>query len=215
MNSLIKICIEKIKDELLLFSVIAILVIVSFPIAKTFVLVVYIIGVILYSIMTYIKLLGHENSPKFLDNFEIFLKTKGNWEKRQVDKSEVYFYKNNNNYKIETSNEIEKEWTARESWMENFPDPHISEWKVYLKYGESKIAEFSFLSCDGGRYFLPIPEKRCLEKGDDYRCLKFEYFWNKNSIEYKLGEVIGDFYRGKNLKETAKFCDIKIEESIN
>ena len=38
----------------------------------------------------------------------------------------------------------------------------------------------------------------------------FEYYWVKNSIEYQVGEVIGDFYRSENLAMVAKFCGIKI-----
>lgn len=208
--NLIKICVEKIQNEALLFAVIAILVIVSFPETRVYIFVIYAVAILLYSVITIIGLYRFKSANKFLENFEKFLKDKSNWEKREIDDSEIYFYKEDNNYQIKNSNDYRREWTARESWMEHFPDHTITERKVYLEHGTNKIAEFSFLLCDGCRYFIPIPKKKCIKIGENYSCLKFEYYWINNSIEYNLGEVIGSFYDEKDLEQTAKFCGIKV-----
>ena len=209
---IIKICVQKIKNELLLFSVITILIIVSFPSIKTYIFVIYIVTVILYTTVVIVKSLKiRKNSNRFLDNFNVFLENKDCWERREMNDKHVYFYREDNNYKIEESDKSYERWTARESWMENFPDPSIAQYKVYLKYGESRISEFDFLYCDGSRYFIPTPQKRCLRRAGVAHCLEFGYFWIRDSIEYKLGEVVGDFYRGESLEDVAHFCNIEIE----
>lgn len=208
--NIIKICIEKIKDELLLFSVFVIIVSTSFPEFKIVIFILYLVAVISYTIINGIKVYQTKDNNKFLENFKNYLKNNGVWEKRMIENTEVYFYKNDNNYKIKQADERNQDWTARESWMVNFPDSSIFEYKVFLKYGESQIAEFSFLYCDGCRYFIPIPKKKCIKQGDDWHCLEFEYYWEKESIEYNTGEIIGRFYHYTNLEEVAKFCGIKI-----
>lgn len=207
---LIKISLSKIKEESLHFSVVAILLIITFPNNKFYILGVYLFGLIIYTIINVLKLKNLKVNNRFLENFESHLSTKEDWESRIVDDLEVYFYVNDNNYKIEQSPEMVKEWTARESWMENFPDSSIVEYKVYLKHGESKIKEFTFLSCDGGRYFIPLPKKKLIDSGDENRRPEYEYSWDIHSTEYKVGQIIGSFYREENLEQVARFCGIRL-----
>ena len=215
MNGVLKIiqlCVEKIKDETLLFSVIAILLAVTFPSERISIFILYLIALIAYAVITSIRLSKHQTDNRFLYNFDQFLKNTTDWERRTIDDSEVYFYTRDNNYKIIQGEASVRDWEPRiEPWMNNFPDAYVSEWRVYLKHGENVIAEYTFMSCDGARYFIPLPKKRCAEPGDNYRCNRFEYIWNRGSVEYKIAEVIGRFYRYENLEEVARFCGITIE----
>jgi hypothetical protein len=202
---------QKIKNELLIFAVFSILIITTFPSLKIWIFLIYIIGIILYTIIKVSSVYNKKSNNRFLDNFNEFLVNSDNWEKRQIDHFEVYFYKENNNYQIKKADTPGEKWSARESWMEKFPDPSIIEYSVYLKHGESLIASYRFLSCDGGRYFIPLPQKKCLkEDTSKIECLEWEYFWDEKSIDFKLGKIIGDFYRCDSLEEVANFCNIKI-----
>ncbi|MCB9815839.1 hypothetical protein H6786_00450 [Candidatus Nomurabacteria bacterium] len=215
MTELLKIvhkCVDKIKDDFLLFSVATLVLMVAFPEAKMTTFIVYGTAVLIYVVVTLIKSRKQETNNRFLQNVDDFLNDPASWERRTIDHSDVYFYSRDNNYKIVTGDESIREWEPNiEPWMQNFPDPHVSEYNVYLKHGENTIAEYKFVYCDGARYFMPLPKKRCAEPGDDFRCNRFEYIWNRNSIEYKIGTVIGDFYRYENLEEVARFCGIVIE----
>lgn len=208
----IKLCIESIKDELLLFSVVAILFIVSFPEVKILVFIIYGIAVTLYAVLTSIRLSSHKFDNRFLKNFETFLENREGWEKRTINHSVVYFYTEDNSYQIVQGDEHVREWGSKiEPWMVNFPDASVFEYKVYLKHDETIISEYSFMSCDGGRYFIPLPKKRCAEPGENFICNRFEYIWHRGSIEYKIGAVFGHFYHYENLEEVARFCDIVVE----
>lgn len=212
---IIKLTLQKVKDETLVFAVFTILVIVRFPQWRSWIFILFMIVIISYTFLKYAKIISkhriQKSNNKFLDNFSNFLKNPEQWEKRQINNSEIYFYKEDNNYRIEQAEEPTKDWSARESWMEVFPDQSITEYCVHLKYNESRIAEFTFLSCDGSRYFIPIPEKRCLKKGDSWKCLEWGYFWKRDSVEFNLGAIIGSFYHYSSLDEVADFCHITIE----
>lgn len=211
-SKIIQLCVERIKDEILLFSVIAILLAVTFPSERIAIFTLYLIAVLAYITVTTIRLSKHQTDNRFLYNFDRFLQERTDWERRIIDDSEVYFYTRDNNYKIVQGDTSIRDWEPRiEPWMNNFPDAYVSEWRVYLKYGENIIAEYSFVSCDGARYFIPLPKKRCAEPGENFRCSRFEYIWNRGSTEYKIAEVIGRFYRYETMEEVARFCGIVIE----
>jgi|GEM_PF-2687485 len=209
---IIKICVEKIKDDFLLFSVVALVLMVAFPDSRFSIFTIYGIAVLIYVIIIMIRTRGQKSNNRFLQNVEHYLTRPEDWEMRMIGDSEVYFYTEDNNYKVVQGDTSLRNWEPRiETWMNNFPDAYVSEWNVYIKHGENVIAEYKFLSCDGARYFIPIPKKRCAEPGEGHTCNRFEYFWHRNSIEYKVGGVIGRFYNCESLEEVARFCRIIIE----
>lgn len=53
---IIKICVQRIKDEALLFTVVATLLIVSFPDSRVVIFALYVIGVVVYTIITGIRI---------------------------------------------------------------------------------------------------------------------------------------------------------------
>jgi hypothetical protein len=208
--TLLKISIRKIKDEILLFAVFTILLSVSFSEHRVSIFLFFCTATSFYLVKTLIQSKQQTKDNKHFENFAKFLKIRSYWEKRMIDNWPVYFYSLDNNYKIEQSQDSHKTWTATEPWMDIFPDQRVSEYKVYLKYSDSKIKELIFVSCDGGRYFIPLPNKRLFEERINKDNAKFEYYWVKSSVEYLVGEVIGEFYRQNNMQEVAKICKIKI-----
>jgi hypothetical protein len=140
---IIKLCVQRIKDEALLFTVVAILLIVSFPDLNIVIFIIYVIGIIVYAVITGIRISNHKTDNRFLSNANKFLDDQLHWETRTINNSDVYFYSNDNNYKIVQSDNSIKDWEPGiESWMRNFPDSYVSEWQVYLKYGE--IVEYRY-----------------------------------------------------------------------
>ena len=51
---------------------------------------------------------------------------------------------------------------------------------------------------DGGRIFVPVAEGR--PTGAD----NVEYFWNLNSLEVKVGRIVGSYYIHNNLEGVAQ-----------
>ena len=133
--------VKRIKDELLLFAVFAILLILIFESQKVVIFVFFCIGSVGYLAKRYLELKNNNVSNKHFENFAIFTKDKDLWEKRTIDEQTVYFYREDNSYKIEQHYDSRSVWERREPRMSKFPDGHVSQYKVYLKYGETKIAE--------------------------------------------------------------------------
>lgn len=206
--SLLSDVVKRIKDELLLFAVFAILLILIFESHKLLIFSFFCIASIGYLVKRYLEIKNHKVSNKHFENFALFTKDKDQWEKRTIDEQTIYFYREDNSYKIEQDYNSRSVWERREPWMSKFPDGHISQYRVYLKYGETKIAELQFLSCDGARYFIPLPEQRFPDDSSSNNSI--EYYWVKNSLYYQVGEIIGDFYRQDDLASVAEFCGIEI-----
>jgi hypothetical protein len=62
----------------------------------------------------------------------------------------------------------------REPWTQEFPDPAARSYVVQLRFGTTILRELIFVSCDGGRYSLPLP--RVNEAG--------RYEINRNSLAW-------------------------------
>lgn len=46
----------------------------------------------------------------------------------------------------------------QESWTYKFPNPNAHSFEVELRYFETLIHKETFVTCDGGRYQIPLPE---------------------------------------------------------
>jgi hypothetical protein len=65
------------------------------------------------------------------------------------------------------------------------------------------IKELHFISVDGGRIFVPMPEMRVVDG-------KREFLWRTSSIEFRVGKVVGSYYRYEDLYGIAKRSKIEI-----
>lgn len=81
----------------------------------------------------------------------------------------------------------------RESWSDRFSDINAHSFEVELRYFETIIHKTTFVSCDGGRYQIPMPEIDSSdpvgkfyieEKSFAYKIAKI--FWQRFPIDYAL-----------------------------
>lgn len=154
-----------------------------------------------------------EVDPPYMSihNFERFL-THSNWTDEHIKHTLVWICSEDAIFQIEKGDETED---FTEEWTRKFPDVHGSRrYSVYLKIAGNIIKELTFISVDGGRYFVPMPKIRTIGKeiiGTDSQ--KVEFYWETTSLEYKVGQIIGRFYgaMADNLEEFAQHTGIMIE----
>jgi len=145
--------------------------------------------------------LKNDLKPKnTLGHFERYL-MEAEWEKTVVNFKEVWICTEDNIYQIHQG---EKSRDFSEPWTYVHPDPNAYKYSVYLKIGGITIKQLVFVSVDGGRIFVPLPEHRLTSGG------KSEYFWNTNSLEVKVCHIIGDYYRYGDLEGIASKSGIEI-----
>lgn len=194
---LLKDIISHIKNELLLFSVVTIFLMALFKEIIYCILIIYVVASVLYALL---KLTNKEKNSQYLEKFDNLLEN-SSWKKEIINDKEVLFCNDDNSYQIEIG-EGKRDFT--ESWTQVYPDKNSSFLKpIYLKVEGVIIKEIPFISCDGGRILVPLPETNLIEN-------KRFFQYNKNSIEYKLGKLIGYFYIYKTLEGVAKISNINI-----
>jgi predicted DNA binding CopG/RHH family protein len=118
------------------------------------------------------------------------------WKKVNYKSPEKWIFNQDNSFVIEEGDSV-KDFT--EKWTQNFPDQFGSKQKeVYLKISSELIEKpLTFISLDGGRYFVPMPKL-------DRAYNKTYYYWDRDSIEYKVFKIIG-FLNGADIKDDNKF----------
>ncbi len=197
MKKILKDTVSRIKDELLLFSIATIILLVFYSELKLWILMIYILGSFFYA---FIKTFHRSADNKYLEKFENLLEN-SSWRKEIINHTETWFCDDDNSYQIEKG-ESENKFT--EKWTQVYPDKFGSySYPVYLKVGGVPIKQFLFVSCDGGRIFVPIPRRKIV---DNKRIFQF----NTNSLEYKLGKIIGDFYIYETIEKIAEMSKIEI-----
>lgn len=135
-----------------------------------------------------------------LADFEVYL-DKSEWIKTHVDDKEVWLADTDNTVQIHIGDR-DRDFT--EPWTTVYPDKNSSLYPVYLKIGGTTIRQLNFISMDGGRIFVPMADRRVSAN----RAL--EYFWNVNSLEVKVCNIIGTYYIHKNLVGIAEMSKVDI-----
>ena len=64
------------------------------------------------------------------------------------------------------------------------------------------VKPFEMIWADGGRYILPLP-KIGIAFDERY------FYWNENSIEFKVYKIIGTAYLYQTLEDLSKYCPVK------
>lgn len=113
------------------------------------------------------------------------------WEKTE-DEPETWICKTIPDLKIvvtESASVFEEDWTKFVSRM----GTHTEKVCVNLYYKNTRIeSQMIFITLDDSRYRVALPERRQVrQEGEKYQ---WEYFWNEDSIEYKIMQIIGFFY---------------------
>lgn len=135
-----------------------------------------------------------------LQNFEKMLES-SSWSKTDIDGTEVWIANTDNTYQIEIG-ERTREFAER--WTLLYPDRSSSAYPVYLKLNGLTIRQLTFISMDGGRYFVPMASVRQARNDE------VEYFWNLNSLDIKVCRIVGRYYRYSCLEDVAMHSEVAI-----
>jgi len=134
-----------------------------------------------------------------LKYFEYLLEN-SKWEKEFIDNDEFWISDENNTFQIQIG---EAGRRFQENWTKGYPDPNSVRYPVYLRINNTVIKELTFISLDGGRIFVPTPD--CKLEND-----KPVFFWNMDSLEMKVCNIIGVYYIYEDIYGIAKKSKVEI-----
>lgn len=84
----------------------------------------------------------------------------------------------------------------REPWSERFPDISAHSFEVELRYFETIIHKETFVTCDGGRYQMPMPK---IDISDSVR----KFYIEEKSFAYKIAKIFWQYYPIDNALQMA------------
>jgi hypothetical protein len=145
------------------------------------------------------------NVEKNITGFESLL-VDGQWRKEFIDYKEIWVSEADNTFQIEVGEMGDQ---FEEEWVQCFPNHSCKKGPVYLTIGGTRVKELLFVLCDGGNIFVPCPEIVSSLGTDGNRTRHFRY--RRGSLEYKVGELIGEFYIYESLEGVAKYCKIEVQ----
>ena len=149
------------------------------------------------------KTVTHNHSAQTPNNIKTFEKhvEESSWSKEFIGNKEVWICGEDNAFQIEIDDKDEE---FREKWTKVFPDSNGSgKHEVFLSINGNRIKSHIFVWADGGRILVPLPKT---ESKDD----KVIYYWERNSLDFKIGNIIGNFYIHNNIEGVAKMAGIEI-----
>jgi len=135
-----------------------------------------------------------------LKYFELLLETSV-WKKEFIDDNEIWISETNNTFQIHTGDHSED---FHEPWTKVYPAQDTVRCPVYLKINGTTIKQLSFIVLDGGRIFVPMPDRSFNINNNP------EFFWNLKSLELKVCKIIGRYYIYKNIQGIADTSKINI-----
>lgn len=151
----------------------------------------------IYAAVKYKLVLNREKD--IIKQFRSYLEIPNRWEKRFKSTEEYWVYKDNPLFQIETGEELVGDF--EESWMRAYPDRNNNfSFKVYLKYMNPIVYDYTFVALDGVRYVVPLPKRE-----------NQSYHYVKDSLEILISHIIGQYYRYKDIKGFASSHDIKFK----
>ena len=153
-----------------------------------------------------------------LEQFDEYMQSKDNWSREffDSDDKELWICRKDELYQIHILNDHED---FSEPWTQVYPDSGGSgSYHVNLVYNNNLIKQFKFIYCDGGRIRVVMPEteldpeKNYWEGKDIYggSYKDVNYYWKKDSMEFMLMNVIGNFYIYKDSTGIASRSKIDI-----
>ena len=91
-----------------------------------------------------------------------------------------------------------------EPWTRRFPD-RFGAWgfPVTLEVQGVAIRQLRLVACDGGRIVVPIPDRKMV--GDQGL-----FSFDRNSLEYKVAQIIGQFYIYETLDGVARHARVEV-----
>jgi hypothetical protein len=90
------------------------------------------------------------------------------------------------------------DWDSREDfageWTRPFPDSKSTKkYPVKLTIAGVTVKVFYFISVDGGRYFIPMPDIGEVHTNKSGEFESREFIWKRDSLIFKVAEIISEF----------------------
>ncbi len=133
-----------------------------------------------------------------LETFRKYIET-SEWSQEWIDHREIWICQEDNSFQIHESDyhrEFSEEWTKR------FPDRNAAQHEIILVVNGSRIKSYYFISADGGRIFVPMPKSEVTDH-------TLSYYWNKDSMEYKIGRIVGKFDGYQSYEQLGNFVGVQ------
>ena len=123
------------------------------------------------------------------------------WTKELINNQDVWVCSTNALFQIVLEGDSEE---FSEPWTQVYPDKLGSgKYTASLKINGTIIKQILIVWCDGGRIRVPLP--RVKTSGDDRI-----FYWSSDSLEFKLGKLIGNFYSYGTIEGVAAMSNIEI-----
>lgn len=137
--------------------------------------------------------------------FETML-VKGTWNVHNIAGQRTWLCNEDTNLKL-----IEDDPTDnfKEPWTENYADKSGSRSEVHLVRNGDPIKTLIFIHLDGERIIVPMPRVLGI-KDRNGNVTSVTYYWERESIEYKVCSIIGKYYIHNNIETIAKLSGIDI-----
>ncbi len=129
-----------------------------------------------------------------LERFQKLLDEPDKWVNRP-GRLDCFHHQQFPEFTIQHDGENNEEREFQEDWCEEkFPDPHCYKYEYELKYHSTVLDSVLIISCDGGRFMLPLPEIKTIENSLDDEDVTRQFFILKNSIRYKVARLFRQYY---------------------
>jgi hypothetical protein len=122
------------------------------------------------------------------------------WEEEWIDDEENWIACQNNTYRITKGQNYE---AFDEPWSRGHPDRSTRKLSVYLSINGVRVKELVFVTLDGGRILVPLPEKLIIDGNP-------VFFWRPDDLAFKVAKIIGCYYRWENIEGVARRCGVEI-----
>ncbi len=111
-----------------------------------------------------------------LDRLNVLLEDKESWITNPGERKSFY-HKTYTEFTIHEGEILNNDF--KEGWANSFPDPSAFSYEVLLKHNNTVLQRVVFVSCDGCRYQIPLPNMQ-----EDVG-----YFLSKSSTPYKISNL--------------------------
>ncbi|KPZ70357.1 hypothetical protein AN944_02429 [Shewanella sp. P1-14-1] len=139
------------------------------------------------------------NSATSFINFERMIRS-GKWQREDIENDEVWVCESNNLFQFKRSEDREP---FREKWTSVFPDQNGSRFHINLMINGIVVRSLPFVSGDGGRYTLPLPDLELMNEEQ-------VFIWYRDDIDVLIAEIIGNYYRYNSIEQVAKFTKVEL-----
>ena len=143
-------------------------------------------------------------SASSFNSFEKMLRS-SNWRNEYINNNKVWVCEKNNTFQIHMGDDHRD---FKETWTSVFPDQNTSMFHINLTVNGIIIKSLPFISADGDKYTLPLPELEVFENNPNF-------YWSPNSVEVKIAEIINNFNTYTSIKEVANFTKINLHLVTN